>query len=179
MFVGTASGLLGGATFTLLLAYACVSDLRTRRIPNKLVLVIAASGVLFSLAAAPTLASLGRSVAGLLIGFAIWFPFYLLRLLGAGDVKLFAAAGAWLGPALTLKAALLSALAGGVLSVVFLLADGALVTTLGGLLAWTANLRRNRWVHPVALSQVKRQLPYGVALSVGAALAAWFPTLFF
>jgi prepilin peptidase CpaA len=179
VFAGTALGFIGGCVFTFLLLYACVSDLRTRRIPNKLVLVIAASGVIFSLAAVPALGSLGRSVGGLLVGFAIWFPFYLLRLLGAGDVKLFAAVGAWLGPALTLKAALLAAVAGGVLSIVFLVAGGALVSTLAGLAAWTATLRRNRWVHPIALSQVKTQLPYGVALSVGAALAAWFPTLIF
>lgn len=176
MFTGSASAMVWGAVFTLLLATGCVTDLRERRIPNVLVVLILAGGVLFAASSGPIGSSLVRSLAGVAAGFGIWIVFYIVGVMGAGDVKFFAAAGAWLGPGATWRAALIAALAGGVLAIVFLLRERRLGDTLRRL-AMAASSRTLGVIEGGAGPDTggRRPLPYGVALAVGALLAAWFP----
>jgi prepilin peptidase CpaA len=174
-FAGPAYGIVAGAVFALLLGAVCVSDLRTRRIPNKLVLVIAVLGILFSVASAPLLPGLGRAFGGLGLGLALWFPFYLFGVLGAGDVKFFAAGSAWIGAGAALQAALLSALAGGVMAIVWLIV-GAGWRRAAEQLALHATLPGTLAVKPSAALSGKK-LPYGLAMAVGLAMAAWFPNV--
>src|SRR5688572_12650652 len=118
MFTGSFVHLVGGAVFTMLLVIGCITDLRSRKIPNELVLAILVSGWLFVLVSSPDAwHALGMSLAGTAVGFGIWIGFYLLGVIGAGDVKFFAAAGAWLGPGATWRAAIIAAIAGGILAV--------------------------------------------------------------
>ena len=177
MFADSTLRLIGGCVFGALLLIACAGDLRSRRIPNKLVLVILSSGLAFSLLTRPLGLGLRHAVGGIVVGFVIWFPFHLMRLLGAGDVKLFAAAGAWLGAGATFKAAILAAAAGGVLALAILpwQRDGR--AAMLNVATWTATMRQQKWVAPVPVSQARFQLPYAVPLAIGAALAAWFPGL--
>ena len=56
----------------------------------------------------------GHSVGGWMLGAALFFPMFALRGMGAGDVKLLAAVGAWLGPLPVVSVALITAIAGGV-----------------------------------------------------------------
>ena len=174
-FAGSAVGLVAGALYTALLVVACVSDLRTRRIPNQLNLVLAAGGVVFSVAAFPLGEALARAGLGLLVGLAIWVPFWLLRFVGAGDVKLAAAAGAWLGVSGTVRAAVVALVFGGALALVTLLWQRKLRAALVSAFAWTAAAQAGRLEAPSPLVRTQYQLPYGVALAAGAALAAWFP----
>ena len=60
------------------------------------------------------IAGVGISAAGWLAGAALFFPFFALGGMGAGDVKLLAALGAWLGPAESVWLAMFAASAGGV-----------------------------------------------------------------
>ncbi|HMN10631.1 MAG TPA: prepilin peptidase [Gemmatimonadaceae bacterium] len=121
IFRGVPAGALFGGAFLLLVAFACVSDVRARRIPNALVAVLATAGIAFSVVRLAPLAGLGSALSGMALGLAIWIAFYALGLLGAGDVKFFAAAAAWLGPAGAWRASLIAAAIGGVLAVGFLL----------------------------------------------------------
>ena len=70
--------------------------MRTRRIPNWLTFPAAALGLVAATAAhgGPGTVS---SAAGFLVGLALFFPLFFLKGLGAGDVKLMGALGAWLG----------------------------------------------------------------------------------
>ncbi len=174
VFAGSPFGLVASAVFGSLLVAACVSDLRTRRIPNWLVLALAGTGVVYSITAAPVLAGLGSAIAGLGVGLVIWFPFYLLRMLGAGDVKFFAAACAWLGAGLGLRAALLSALVGGLLGAVWVILG---VGFRRGITAIALDVRapRLRMTSAILPERHASRLPYGVAMAVGLAVAAWFP----
>lgn len=166
-----------GATllFAALLALAAASDWRSRRIPNRLVIALALSGVACSIATSPSaLGALGRSGGGIAVGLALWFPFYALRWMGAGDVKLFAAAGAWLGPERALVGSLLAALLGGLLGALWMLRthgarDAALRMAVG------ATVPGLGFAPVDARSQ--RAIPYGVSLAIGAFAAAWLPPL--
>src|SRR5262245_22884844 len=92
---------------------AAVCDVRSRRIPNVLTFGAAATALIFGLATTG-LSGLGLSAAGWLVGAALFFPFFVLGGMGAGDVKLLAALGAWIGPAVVVWLAIFTAMAGGV-----------------------------------------------------------------
>ncbi|MFL5578354.1 MAG: prepilin peptidase [Gemmatimonadaceae bacterium] len=177
VFAGSTAALGAGALFTALLVVACVSDLRARRLPNALNLLLAVTGASFSAAVLPFGEAMARAGIGMLVGFAIWLPFWFLRFLGAGDVKLAAAAGAWLGASGSLRAALISLVVGGVLAFVALLWQRKLRDAMISTTVWTAAAQAGRLEAPSPLVRTRYQLPYGVALATGAALAAWFPHL--
>src|SRR5262249_10565858 len=111
------------AAVLILGSIACVCDLRTRRIPNLLTFGGAALGIAYSLAASGA-GGLWTSVGGWLTGAALLFPLFALGGMGAGDVKLAACLGAWLGPMASLYVALYSAILGGVMALVVALATG-------------------------------------------------------
>ena len=173
MFVGDKSGLVWGGLFTLLLAFAAYADVRTRRIPNWVVMAVGLPGIVFSVAFASVAPGLVRSAEGFGVGLLLWLPFYVAGWLGAGDVKLFAAAGLWLGPLRTVEAAVIAAVIGGVLAVVWMVGSYgmrrsastlSLAVSVPSILATTASPERPR-----------RTLPYGVALALGALGGGWMP----
>jgi prepilin peptidase CpaA len=75
----------------------------------------------------------GGSLLGCLSGFGILVGFYVLGGMGAGDVKLMAALGAWLGPLLTAVLFIVSALAAGVYALALILIYGRLGETWNNL----------------------------------------------
>jgi prepilin peptidase CpaA len=104
----------------LLVFQAAASDLAWRRIPNVLVL----AGLLLALALHWRLgggtALLAQGLAGAGVGLGLFLPLYVLGGMAAGDVKLVAMAGSFVGPWQALQLALLSAMAGGVLALLCL-----------------------------------------------------------
>jgi prepilin peptidase CpaA len=108
---------------------ACVTDLRTRRIPNFLTFGSALAGLVYQLATGG-IDGLGQAALGWLVGVAIFsFPFALGGL-GGGDVKLLGALGAWLGPGNALWLALYTGAAGGAMAVVVSLTNGYFRTAM-------------------------------------------------
>jgi prepilin peptidase CpaA len=163
-----------GLVYSTILVIAAIGDLRTRRIPNKLVAILAVAGIVYSVVHAPVLPGLMQAGGGLLAGLACWLPFYLMGWLGAGDVKLYAAAGAWLGPARAAEGALVAALFGAVLSLIWMMkSQGVRETaqTLGMAAATPELLARSSG------SGKRSTLPYGVAIAFGAIWAGWMPRM--
>ena len=113
---------------TLGLAIAVYTDVRTRRIPNWLTGSIAGAG--FGLAFGGGLVTPAQAALGLLTGLLLMMPGHVIGATGAGDVKLLAAVGTLLGPDLTFRAFLYSAVAGGVFAVAVATRRGILATTL-------------------------------------------------
>jgi prepilin peptidase CpaA len=166
-----------GVVFTAILAVAALSDIRTRRIPNAIVLSLAVLGLAFCVSTQGVLPGLTKSVEGMFVGLACWIPFYALGWLGAGDVKLYAAAGAWLGPSSAVEGALIGALAGAVLALLWMVkAFGVRQTseTLG-LASSTPRILSPRQDR----SGRSSRLPYGVAIAAGAICAGWVPGILF
>ena len=128
------SGLRGGpmdpasittVAFVALMGTAAVWDVTRRKIPNLLVLA-GLTGAL-ALRALGGWPPLGAGLAGAGLAFVITFPFFLLRGMGGGDVKLFVAVGAFMGPAGFFAALLASAIIGGVLGLVLAIRRGVLL----------------------------------------------------
>jgi prepilin peptidase CpaA len=167
-------GLITGAVFLTLLVVGCVRDAQVRRIPNKLVLLMAVLGLVASIGAFGA-HGVTRSLSGLATGFAIWIPFYALRMMGAGDVKFFAAAAAWLSPIQAVDAALVAAFAGGVLSLLWMVKQlGPQLTALRLLHAARfrgMGMHEDRAARGAAAQMGNaRRVPYGIAMAVGLAL---------
>ena len=160
-----------GVALSALLAVACWSDLRARRIPNTLVLVTAVVGFVFGVAGQGWLDGLTRAGGGLVTGLAIWLPFFVFGMLGAGDVKLFAASATFLGARAAVEGALYTALFGGVLAAIFMIANSGLAAT-----AFRISHAANQ---PMLLRQEPsthgRRLPYALAIAAGVLTALWWP----
>lgn len=168
--------MVAAVAFTLLLAGACVSDVRARRIPNVIVAAVFIGGLGYALAVLAPLAALERVLGGTAVGLALWLPFWVMGVLGAGDVKLAAASGAWLGVAGIVEASLLAAVAGGVLAVWTLVRQGGITAAVNRFAAWLLASRVTNTLAP-ELTPRERRVPYGLAIAAGAAVAAWVPGL--
>lgn len=163
-----------GAALTVALA-ACVSDLRSRRIPNVLTLGAAAGACGYHVAAAGWpgwITALGGWVVGLLM----FLPIFALRGIGGGDVKLIAALGAWLGPVPAVWLGLFTAVVGGPMAVIVALTQGYLRTALrnvwGLLTFWRiAGLQP----HPALNldSPGTPRLPYALPIAAGLVVTLW------
>jgi prepilin peptidase CpaA len=159
--------ILGGA--------ACVFDLRTRRIPNLLTFGGSALAVVYSMWIS-SLGGLAASVGGWAVGLALFLPMFLLGGMGAGDVKMAACIGAWLGPRAALFVALYSAIAGGAMAVVVALATGYFkqaVANVWLLLAhWSVVGIRPLPELTLEGSRAPR-LPFALPIFAGAIAAMW------
>ena len=159
----------------ILVALACISDLRTRRIPNLLTFSAAGFALLFHLVTGGIDAA-GWSVAGWLTGAVLFFPIFALRGMGAGDVKLLAALGAWLGPGDVATVALATSLAGGVIAVVIALLHGYLRQALSNLYLLLMHWRVAgvRPLESITLHGTEApRLAYAVPIAIGTMVTLW------
>jgi prepilin peptidase CpaA len=157
----------------LLLAGAAVSDYRIHRIPNWLVVSGALFGMIYNAVLAPyPHNNILFPLAGLGLGLLLFLPLYLVRAMGAGDVKLLAMVGAFLGPGDTFYAALATMVVGGVLAILFVLMRGTarrLLYNLGslfqlGFLSMAGGSKPNL---QIGADVSAGKLPYGVAIAIG------------
>jgi prepilin peptidase CpaA len=154
---------------------ACVTDLRTRRIPNVLTFGGAAAAIVFH-TATQGVSGLQLSVFGWMVGVAIFLPFFMLRGMGGGDVKLLAALGAWLGPREAFWLAIYASLAGGAIGIVVALASGYLGTALRNLrtLLTTWFLVGPQPVPSMTLEDSKGpRVAYAIPMFVGVMVTLW------
>jgi prepilin peptidase CpaA len=165
-----------------LAAVVSYSDFRARRIPNAALLAaLAYGGAAYALAAwaggwALGLKAFGFALLGLLLGGVLLYPAYAVRQVGAGDVKLMMVFGFLLGPGGGALALLTGALIGGVWALALSWRMGGVGHALYNLrnMARAAYLSGFKELHWDLRSAGAVTMPYGVALSGGAAMvAAW------
>jgi len=156
----------------VILVAAAVCDIRMRKIPNRLIV----TGLVLGFGGALLPDGLGalQALSGFGIGFGVFLPMYMLRVLGAGDVKLMAVVGAFLGTGATLGAMLAGLVAGGVIAVGY----GLYLGRLGAILANTRDLLYHSILSlagghlPQAVPPAGQaaRLPYSLAIASGVAI---------
>jgi prepilin peptidase CpaA len=154
---------------------ACVTDVRERRIPN--VLTFGAAGAALVLHGwFAGWSGVGMALGGWAAGCALFLPFFLLGGMGAGDVKLVAALGAWLGPRDVVWLALYASMAGGLFAIVISLVNGYLMTALRNV----RNLFVFWWLvgpKPMPALTLERgdgpRLAYAVPIFIGTVATLW------
>lgn len=155
------------------LLVAVWQDIRHFRIPNILILSGAVIGVLLNVSLPQDMGGLGApsSFVGLGVGLVILLPFYMLRTMGAGDIKLMAMIGAFVGPSNILIITIYVLLAGGILSLSVSLLRGKFSTLINNLkFILFLRLAGTSTVSPITtetLHQSAGKVPYGAAIAAG------------
>jgi prepilin peptidase CpaA len=148
---------------------ATAVDLRTGRIPNVLTAAMTGLGLGFAATGLSGI-SVGAAVLGFLIGLALMLPGHALGATGAGDVKLMAAIGTIVGPAMVVTAFLFTAVAGGVLAIIVAARRRRLGATFAGtarMIATPTDTQREIQAAPTT-----SRFAYGPAIAIGSVLAA-------
>jgi prepilin peptidase CpaA len=159
----------------LVAGMASVSDLRTARIPNILTFGAAAAALVY-LVASHGWSGLAEASGGWAVGVLLFCPFFALGGLGAGDVKLLGALGAWLGPREALWVALYASMAGGVMALIVALATGYLrqaVTNLRMLVTYWQVVGIKPLPEVTLKSGHAPRLPYAVPITAGLLVTLW------
>ncbi len=103
----------------VLLTLSVITDIKWKKIPNALTFPVMILG-LIAHGFKSGYGGLIYSIEGLLLGIALLIVFYIMGMMGAGDVKLMGAVGSILGPAGVFKAFLFTAIAGGIYALILL-----------------------------------------------------------
>lgn len=178
---------MGLAALMLLVFAALVFDLRQRRIPNTLVLLALTGGLFINLIGPQTWQSgtglfgsypgaqgIKGALLGALTGLVVFLPFYLLRAMGAGDVKLMAGIGSFVGPTTAIDVALFILVTGGVLAVVRMLWVRKTQQVLFNVLTALGQLVPGSVARFDPATQSADRMPYGLAMAGGLlAYGAW------
>jgi len=171
MFINTISTLL----LLLLMFLAVIIDIRYHRIPNWVTLstlfiglstqliINGSNGLIFAL-------------GGVALGFTCFFPFYLKRGMGAGDVKLMAVIGSFLGFKFTLLAVAYTLIFGGIMGVFIILKQGDIKNLVRRYLDMASimlSTRKAFYIPPEENDPGHRRFAYALAIAVGTCLVLY------
>ena len=167
----------------LVLLLACAFDLRQRRIPNRLLGAALLGALILHLWSGSPAVLLTTFAAGFALGLLMFLPLYLLGGMAAGDVKLMATVGAFLGPALVFQASLATYCCGGVLALLIVLykrRGRAALSNIFALLASALTPAKAARPHDAATDRTRSTsvpsvggMPYAVAITCGTGIVLW------
>ena len=155
-----------------LLLPAMLFDIRQHRVPNWLTLPFWLIGIVLHIILGGWSGFLDSSY-GLLLMLALMLPFYLVGLMGAGDVKLMTAVGAIVGIDATLQVALGIVITGFFMSVAILAKQRlfpGLLTRMRSIIGASIADRRAAYQQPTH-EQKQLVLPYAVPITFGTLIA--------
>ena len=163
-----------------IVSIAAYTDMDRRRIPNWLTAIGVLAGFFLNVF---LYGQAGLKNAALGLGFAllIYFPLFVVRGMGAGDVKLMAAVGSLAGPGNWLRIFILTALLGGIIAVIVILYRGSLgraIRNIKGLLASSIRGRAPYQDNPEldVTSGAGLSLPHGAVIALGTFLYVFVNT---
>ena len=157
-----------------LLFCASAFDLARRRIPNRLLAIGLLAALVLHLSSPDPASLLTIYLAGFALGLLLFLPLYLVGAMAAGDVKLMATVGAFLGPDLVFQASLATYCAGGVMALLIVLVRGrgrAAFANIGALLhPWLLRLGGARLAPDTQPVPSVGSMPYALAITCGTLL---------
>jgi prepilin peptidase CpaA len=156
----------------LVLIVAAYIDGKQLRVPNWITFPMVLAGLAYN-AWAGGLAGFGAGFFGMIVGLVCLLPLYSVGGMGAGDVKLMAGIGAWLGWELTFFAFCVSTVVGAVMAVVMVLFSQRFQHHYKNFLLilteWTT-IRNPRELSRIAAERKPTMmlLPYGIPICIGS-----------
>lgn len=147
----------------LVILVGALLDFQHHRLPNWLTFGALLLGVTLHYLYVPS-PEWATGLKGAAVGLAVLLPFYLTGGMGAGDVKLMAAVGSFIGPSAALVAACFSLLVGGCVALYMILRSGE----LGSLYRRYLVMVSTRTLVPAETgSVVRRRFPFSLSIAVG------------
>ena len=164
--------LIDYAPLIALLFVAAAEDIRARRVPNWISLGLLISGLGLSCTSWGHI-TVSQALGGLAVGFGIALVLHLLGAIGAGDVKLLAGVGVWVGPIAVLLSFAGAAIVGMFLAIAISIRNGRLKDVVRGgvLLGASITGGTHGFGTRPALSADReiarrRSLPFAVAIAI-------------
>ena len=180
---------VNGYLLILTLSISTYYDIKEKRIPNAVTIPVSIWGLL-SASINNGFTGFQFSLLGFLCGFVVFFIPFAFHLMGGGDVKLMAAIGALIGWKLILSVVLYSAIAGGILAIVFLVYNKNFIKIIllgikiifRPFIAWFQNKTRNTtslkiimYLDAIKIDWEKKYIPYAVAITIGTLIVVYLP----
>ena len=156
-----------------ILLVASAFDLIQRRIPNRLLAIGLLSAVALHLASSSPIALLTSCLAGFTVGLMMFLPLYLIGGMAAGDVKLMATVGAFVGPQLAFYSSLATYCTGGVLALAIVLLTRRARQAVLNSRVLLLPLLLPKSGRPAEPSASVGSMPYAVAIMAGTLLVLW------
>lgn len=155
--------------FSGLMIWAAISDIRNYIISNRLCLCVALLYPLYLLSLSNSPVSMGWegllwSIGLATLAFMIGLGLFALNIMGGGDVKLIPLVILWAGPKYILSFLFIMAVAGGLISLVFLIKKYQKISKYR---ESSDNIN-----FPMS-QQNEEKIPYGVGIAVGGLFVAW------
>lgn len=160
-------------TFVVLIV-ATFTDLRSRRIPNWLVVPFMIGGLVVPAWFHGWHDGFLQSIEGFALGALIYGILFWMGGMGMGDVKLVAAIGAWIGPSQLLLAMVLTGMVGGVMAVGWAIIGGFtndLFKGSGDLLFGIGKRGLNPHPELILANPKTHKLPYAPAIAIGTLIS--------
>ncbi|MDA0833693.1 MAG: A24 family peptidase [Planctomycetota bacterium] len=159
-------------TVCALLIWAAVIDGKQLRVPNWLTYPMIFSGWIFGFSVGGW-AGLGAAFLGTAVGLLTLLPLYAVGGMGAGDVKLMAGMGAWLGAKITFYAFSVSVVVGAVMAIAMVLYRRRLSHHTANFFMILSEWKEIRDPKQLAEIAAKRKptmmlLPYGIPICIGS-----------
>jgi len=156
----------------VILVLATHADIKEHKIPN----VLSIGGIFIGICMMSYFEGFTgflNSLKGMGVGFFLFMPFYILKGMAAGDVKLMAAVGAFLGPEITLACVAFSLLSGTVLAIIYIVAKGSTQLTMSRYLQMAkvyGYTHQFVYLKPTEKDVGSDRFPYASAIMVGTLL---------
>jgi len=156
----------------LILIVAAYIDGKQLRVPNWLTFPMVLSGLVFN-AWVGGWSGLGDGTLGMIVGLACLLPLYSVGGMGAGDVKLMAGIGAWLGAGVTFWAFCVSTVVGGVMAIAMALYRrdfGKHYANFFVILTEFLHVKNPKELTRIAAARKSSMLllPYGIPICIGS-----------
>lgn len=156
----------------VVLIVAAYIDGKELRVPNWITFPFVLSGLIYS-ACVDGWSGLGFGLVGMFVGLATLLPLYSVGGMGAGDVKLMAGIGAWLGATVTWHAFLATVIVGAVMALAMVLLRRSWDKHYGNFLMIVSEfltIGSPRRLSEIAAERKPRMLllPYGIPICIGS-----------
>ena len=156
----------------VVLIVAAIIDGKQLRVPNWITYPMVLSGIVFNVFANGW-SGLGFGLLGMVVGLATLLPLYAVGGMGAGDVKLMAGMGAWLGGWVTLYAFCVTTIVGAAIALLMVCYKRNFQKHYINFLVITSEWLEIR--NPKELSRIAAErkptmflLPYGIPICIGS-----------
>jgi len=164
-----------GATWAILvpgILYASWVDGTEKRVPNWLNALLLSAGIAIQ-CLHPDGQGAVFALLGALVGFGVLIVPWMMHGMGAGDVKLMAAIGAWFGPWMTLWAFVVGALMGAVIAIIMIIISGKAkyaCTNMTTIMMKMSNPAQwfTEFAGAKSFGSTSQLLPYGIPLTMGS-----------
>ncbi|MFZ5353632.1 MAG: A24 family peptidase [Bacillota bacterium] len=153
----------------ILISVSLYNDLLYRKIPNKITVSAAVTGLAVNLVA-NSITGLFDSILAILLGFVLMLIPFLIGGIGGGDVKLIIAIGAISGMRFTFYTIIFTAMAGAAIALFIIICQKTFLKSITNVWKYLISTILLRDLVPIDVDEKQSSFPYGLAIAAGVVI---------